>query len=156
DGGEDQLWQLVPDGKGNVRLTNYATGKTLGVEQMSTEPGASVVQWTDGAPTSNCTPDGPRQEGRIGTALRFCHRASYVSLPDGIVSDLDGDWTISTWVKPSRIDTWSRVFDFGTGPAANMFLTLSAGNGPRFAITDSGAGGEQRIDYAGQNLPLGE
>ena len=155
-GGEDQLWQLVPDNNGNVRLASYATGLVLGVEQMSTAPGAPIVQWTDGALTSNCTADGPRQEGRIGSALDFCHSESYVGLPDGVLTGLDGDWTISTWVKPASIETWSRVFDFGTGPGANMFLTVSAGSGPRFAITSSGAGGEQQLNYSGQNLPLDE
>ncbi len=156
DGGDDLLWQLVPDGAGNVRLANYGTGLTLGVKEMSTEPGASVVQWTDGALSAGCTPDGPRQEGRIGSALDFCHSPSYVSMPDGVVSDLDGDWSISIWVKPAKIETWARVFDLGSGPGANMFLTLSAGSGPRFAITSGGAGAEQQLNYSGQNLPLEE
>jgi hypothetical protein len=156
DGSEEQLWQLVPDGQGNVRLANYATGLTLGVEQMSTEPGAAVIQWTDGAPTSNCTPDGPRQPGRLGTALDWCGTDSYVTLPDGVVDGLDGDWSVSTWVKPSALPTWARVFDIGSGSGSSMFLTLNTGNGPRFAITTSGAGGEQRLSHPGQNLPLNE
>ncbi len=156
DGSDAQLWQLVPDYRGNVRLANYGTGLTLGVEDMSTDEGAAVIQWTDGAPTSNCAPDGPRREGRIGTALDFCQTASFVSLPDGIVSDLDGDWAISTWIKPGSIQTWSRVFDFGVNSSASMFLTVSAGNGPRFAITSAGSGGEQRLDFPGQNFTIGE
>ncbi|WP_159621019.1 LamG-like jellyroll fold domain-containing protein [Ruania rhizosphaerae] len=156
DGSEEQLWQLVPDGQGNVRLANYATGLTLGVDQMSTEPGAAAVQWTDGSPTSNCTPDGPRQPGQFGTALDMCGTDSYVTLPDGVVDGLDGDWSISTWVKPSALPTWARVFDIGSGSGSSMFLTLNAGSGPRFVITTSGAGGEQRLDYPGQNLPLDE
>src|SRR5690606_9765143 len=96
DGSESQLWQLVPDGQGNVRLASYATGLTVGVDQMSTEPGAPVVQWTDGAPTSNCTPDGPRQPGQFATALDLCGTDSYVTMPDGVVDGLDGDWSIST------------------------------------------------------------
>ncbi|WP_166844438.1 LamG-like jellyroll fold domain-containing protein [Isoptericola sp. BMS4] len=156
DGSDRQLWQLVPDGKGNVRLANYATGLTLGVEQMSTEPGASVVQWTDGSTSAGCTPDGPRQVGRIGTALDLCGTDSYVTLPDGVVDGLDGDWSFTAWVKPAALPTWARVFDIGSGSGSSMFLTLNAGSGPRFAITTSGAGGEQRLDYPGQNLPLGE
>ena len=156
NGAENQLWQLVPDGRGNVRLASYGTGLTLGVEQMSTEPGAAVVQWTDGAVTSGCTPDGPRQPGKIGTALDLCGTDSYVTLPDGVVDGLDGDWTMSTWVKPSRLPTWARVFDIGSGTGSSMFLTLNAGSGPRFAITTGGAGGEQRLDYPGQNLALDE
>lgn len=155
-GDEDQLWQAVPDGHGRVRLANAGTGLTLAVADTSTEPGAAVVQWTDGSPTSGCRADGPRQPGRIGTAIDFCRSDSYVQLPDGVVSGLDGDWSVSTWVKPAAVTTWTRVFDFGRGQSANMFLTVNAGSGPRFAITAGGAGGEQRLSYNGQHLPLGQ
>ena len=156
-GAEEQRWQLVPDGKGSVRLANYATGRTLGVADMTKSDGAPVIQWTDGSPTSNCVPNGARQPGRIGTALDFCRTASYGSLPSGIVSSLNGDWSISTWIKPAALSNWTRVFDFGTGQNVNMFLTLNAGGaGPRFAITNSGAGAEQRLTYGGQNFPLNQ
>jgi hypothetical protein len=46
------------------------------------------------------------------------------------------------------------VFDFGTGTAAYMFITVNSGAGPRYAITTSGNGAEQRLTRAGQ-LPLG-
>ena len=156
-GAEEQRWQLVPDGKGNVRLANYATGKTLGVMEMAKTDGAQVIQWTDGSPTSNCLPTGARQPGKIGTALDFCRTTSYGSLPAGIASSLNGDWAISTWIKPAALTHWSRVFDFGTGQSVNMFLTLNAGGaGPRFVITNSGAGAEQRLTYGGQNFPLNQ
>ncbi len=154
DGAEDLLWQLVPDGAGSVRLANYGTGMTLAVDEMSTESGAAIIQWTDGSPTSNCTADGERQPGRIGSALDFCGSDSYVSVPDGTLSGLDGDWSISTWIKPAALPTWSRVFDLGADSGSSMFLTVNAGSGPRFAITTSGAGEEQRLSYDGQNLPL--
>jgi uncharacterized protein len=51
--------------------------------------------------------------------------------------------------------TWSRIFDFGTGPGVNMFLTPKSGeNTLRFAITTSWAGGEQQINYK-ESLPTG-
>ncbi|GAB3632331.1 hypothetical protein GCM10027421_16840 [Microbacterium shaanxiense] len=157
NGADEQLWQLIPDGKGNVRLANYASGKTLGVLGLDKTDGAGVIQWTDGAPTSNCQADGDRQEGKFGSALDFCRTSSYASLPNGIASSLDGDWSISTWIKPAALTNYSRVFDFGTGQTVNMFLTLNAGGaGPRFSITNSGAGGEQQLTYGGQNFPLNE
>ena len=156
-GAEEQLWQLVPDGKGQVRLSNYATGKTLGVLGLDKTDGARVIQWADGSPTSTCQADGTRQAGKFGTALDFCRTSSYGSLPNGIVSSLNGDWSISTWIKPAALTNYSRVFDFGTGQTVNMFLTLNAGGaGPRFAITNSNAGGEQRLNYGGQNFPLNQ
>jgi hypothetical protein len=95
---------------------------------------------------------GPRVPGRLGNAVKLNGVADYVSLPSGIVSGLN-DFTISVWVNPSAISTWSRVFDFGTGTAANMFLTVNSGGGPRFAITVGGGGAEQRLSRSGQ-LPL--
>jgi len=154
DGSDGQLWQLVPDGKGHVRLANYGTGLTLGVDGMSTHAGAAAVQWTDGSPSASCSPDGPRAPGKVGTALDMCGTSSYVTLPDGVVDGLDGDWSFTAWVKPAALPTWARVFDIGSGSGSSMFLTLNAGSGPRFAITTSGAGGEQRLDHPGQNLPL--
>jgi hypothetical protein len=155
NGADDHLWQLVPDGKGHYRLANYGTGRVLGVAAMSKDPQAPVVQWADGSPTSGCTVTGSRQPGRIGSALDFCHTPSYVTLPAGTVSGLTGDYTVSAWVSPYSNATWSRVFDIGRNTSSSMFLTLSAGSAPRFAITTSGGGGEQRID-AKALLPLNQ
>jgi hypothetical protein len=106
-----------------------------------------------GGNAASCTATGPRVPGRIGNALSLCGNNEYVDLPSGIVSGLT-DFTISAWVNPSQDTAWSRVFDFGTGTGDYMFLTLNAGGGPlRFAITTSGAGGEQQINGTG-TLPL--
>lgn len=85
--------------------------------------------------------------GRIDNALVFTGSSSqYATLPAGLVSTLN-DFTISTWVKPSSLDNWARVFDFGSGTATNMFFTTQNGaNGkPRFAIKISDST-EQLID----------
>ncbi|GAA4481025.1 LamG-like jellyroll fold domain-containing protein [Microbacterium panaciterrae] len=152
-GTDDQLWQVIPDGSGRVKLANAGSGLVLAVAAMSATAGSSVVQWTDGAPT--CAVDGPRAIGRIGSALDFCHTASYVALPSGAVSGLTGDYTVSAWVNPSSNTTWSRVFDFGNGPGTNMFLTVNSGNGLRFAITTGGPNAEQQIN-APSVLPVGK
>jgi hypothetical protein len=105
------------------------------------------------AAVTNSGATGPRVPGKIGNAVKLSGNGEYVSLPSGIVSGLH-DFTISAWVNPSQNSAWSRVFDFGTGTTANMFLTLSAGGGPlRFAITTGGGGAEQRINGTG-TLPL--
>ncbi|MFT3789434.1 MAG: alpha-L-arabinofuranosidase C-terminal domain-containing protein [Tepidisphaeraceae bacterium] len=88
--------------------------------------------------------------GFIGNAVNLTGGAA--SLPAGIVSDLS-DFTISTWINPTALGSWARIFDFGTGTAANMFLTVNAGgsNQLRFAITTNGGGGEQKL--SGGTLP---
>jgi hypothetical protein len=90
--------------------------------------------------------------GRIGNAVKLSGASEYVALPSSIVSGLS-NFTIAAWVNPAANTTWSRLFDFGTGTTANMFLTMSAGTAPRFAITTSGSGGEQRLS-ATSALPL--
>jgi len=87
--------------------------------------------------------------GGIGNALLFASSSSqYATLAAGLVSTLN-DFTISTWVNPSSLDNWARIFDFGSGTATNMFLTTKNGaNGkPRFAIKISNSA-EQLIDGA--------
>jgi hypothetical protein len=65
------------------------------------------------------------------------------------------DFTISAWVKPQAVDTWARVFDFGSSTDVNMFLTVSAGSAPRFSITTTGGGNEQRLSGTAP-LPAGQ
>ncbi|WP_117208086.1 beta-L-arabinofuranosidase domain-containing protein [Allorhizocola rhizosphaerae] len=97
-----------------------------------------------------------RVAGRFGNALRLNgpSTANHVRLPQEVGAQLS-DFTIAAWVNPAATTQWSRIFDFGTGTAANMFLTVNAGSGPRFAITTSGSQGEQRINVPGQ-LPLNQ
>ncbi|MEV6304382.1 beta-L-arabinofuranosidase domain-containing protein [Actinoplanes sp. NPDC051861] len=78
----------------------------------------------------------------------------YVGLPDATVDGLRR-CTIRMRLKLIERRTWSRAFDFGTGTAVNMFLTVHDGVGPRFAITTGGSGGEQRIQGSAP-LPVGE
>ncbi|MFB6341622.1 LamG-like jellyroll fold domain-containing protein [Saccharicrinis sp. FJH62] len=69
--------------------------------------------------------------------------SSYIKLPTDFLSTLN-DFTVSTWVKPDAVDTWARVWDFGTNTSYNMFLTGKASDGyVRFAIKAGGS--EQQI-----------
>ncbi|WP_308492160.1 PxKF domain-containing protein [Microbacterium terrisoli] len=156
-GADSQRWQLMPDGKGHDRLANYGTGLVLAVNDMSKTDGAQVIQWTDGSITSGCTATGPRQPGKIGSALSFCNSNAYATLPTGAVSSLTGDYTVSTWVNPASNASWQRVFDIGSSSNASMFLTVNDGTELRYAITTSGAGGEQRLNSTNpKTLPLGQ
>lgn len=87
--------------------------------------------------------------GNIGSAVQLNGASTgYVELPRGVVEDAD-DCTISTWVRPTATPTWSRIFDFGSGTGAYMFLAFDNGSGAmRFAITSAG-GSEESIEYNG-------
>jgi hypothetical protein len=81
--------------------------------------------------------------GKFGNALDLNGASQYVSLPNGVVNSL-ADFTIAVWVNLDAASTWSRVFDFGSGTATNMFLTANNGSVARFAL--KAGGGEQIID----------
>lgn len=87
-------------------------------------------------------------DGRIGShAVRFSGAGQYVSLPGALVQDCS-DFTWAGWVNLAARADWSRIFDFGSGTATNMFLTPRAGgNTLRFAIRNND-GAEQQISYA--------
>ncbi|HEX6681213.1 MAG TPA: beta-L-arabinofuranosidase domain-containing protein [Candidatus Limnocylindrales bacterium] len=86
-----------------------------------------------------------RVPGRFGRAVNLIGAGQHIALPAGVVSTLTAT-TISVWVNPAATTTWSRIFDLGTGTARYMFLTVNANGAPRFAITTSGSGAEQRIN----------
>jgi hypothetical protein len=90
-------------------------------------------------------------DGVKGKALSLSSNSSAVRLPDGIVSAL-GDFTVASFVRLDRLETWSRIFDFGSGTSNYMFLTPKNGaNGNvRFAIKVYGQS-EQVVDG---NAPL--
>jgi hypothetical protein len=96
--------------------------------------------------------------GQVGQAVNLAGGAGgsasqHVSLPTGIVNGLT-DFSIATWVRLDTTGNWRRIFDFGTGTSVNMFLVPTSGSTVRFAITTSGAGGEQRINGTSA-LPTG-
>jgi len=84
--------------------------------------------------------------GKFGNAVALDGSNDHIRLPNGVVDGLTS-CTISTWVNLDTVSDWSRIFDFGTGPTVNMFLTPrnSVTGTIRFAITTGGAGGEQQI-----------
>jgi DUF1680 family protein len=92
--------------------------------------------------------------GRSGSAVLLNGTTGHVTLPAGILAGATA-FSIACWVRLTTVTAWSRVFDFGTGTGTYLFLTPRSGAGTaRFAITTSGAGGEQRID-APAALPAG-
>jgi DUF1680 family protein len=92
--------------------------------------------------------------GRTGSAVNLNGTNGYVALPSGILSGAT-NFSVALWVRVDVLTNWARVFDFGSGTGVNMFLVARSGTGTaRFAITATGAGGEQRID-APAALPAG-
>ncbi|MGN1097595.1 MAG: stalk domain-containing protein, partial [Clostridia bacterium] len=84
-------------------------------------------------------------EGKTGYGVKFSGSGSYVSLDRGIVEYLD-DCTISSWIKADEVNTWQRVFDFGSDTSSYMFLSPKSSDGTiEFAIKTSDMRNEQEI-----------
>jgi fibronectin type 3 domain-containing protein len=92
-----------------------------------------------------------RDTGYTAGAVKLNGTAtSYVTLGEGLLTSLN-DFTVATWVKMDALSTWMRVFDFGTGTANYMFLTVQAGvsgglSTIRYGIKNTTA--EQSVNYA--------
>jgi rhamnogalacturonan endolyase len=107
--------------------------------------GSVLADATAGVHTAMLTSTYNFVSGLSGNAVQLT--SGYASLPTGIVSSVS-NFTIAAWIKADSLSNWMRVFDFGTGTSAYMFLTPDAGgtNALRFAITTSGGGGEQQLN----------
>lgn len=114
----------------------YSFGETGGV---------SFADSIGGPAWSGALPNGGTLSG--GQLTLASGSQQYGRLPAGIVGTFS-NFTVEAWVNLSSNLTWNRIFDFGNNATVYMFLTPSNGNNGnvRFAITTTGAGGEQRID----------
>lgn len=83
--------------------------------------------------------------GPVNLGMNFDAADDALTLPAGIANG--SDITLATWVYWRGGGQWQRIFDFGTDTNHNLFLTPRSGdNTLRFAITETGGGGEQRLN----------
>jgi DUF1680 family protein len=85
--------------------------------------------------------------GRIGGAVALDGSDGHLVLAEDLLAGASA-YSLAAWVRlEGQPEAWSRIFDIGTGPTANLFLTPLSGDGTlRYAITAGGASAEQRID----------
>jgi uncharacterized protein len=122
--------------------------------QFNETSGTTAADATGNGRTGNLAGGAGWIAGRTGNAVNLSGSGQYVALPAGILAGAAA-FSIATWVRLDAIANWVRLFDFGTGTTTNMFFTPRTSSGTaRFAITTSGAGGEQRIN-APSALPTG-
>jgi len=99
-------------------------------EASGTAAADSTAQW----PAATLTNGAAWATGHEGSACALDGVDDYVALPAGIVDTLS-DFTMATWVYLDAAATWARIFDFGSGPRRNMYLTVRNTSGvPRFCI----------------------
>ncbi|GLW33801.1 beta-L-arabinofuranosidase domain-containing protein [Actinoplanes regularis] len=116
--------------------------------------GTTVTDATGNGRTATLAGGSTRTAGRSGNAVLLNGSNAYVNLPSGILNGATS-FTVAAWVRIDTAANWTRVFDFGTGTGAYLFLTPRSSAGTaRYAITSGGAGGEQQIN-APAALPTG-
>lgn len=114
--------------------------------QFNETSGTTAADSTGNGKTASLAGGATWVAGRSGNAVNLSGSAQYATLPSGILAGATA-FTVAAWVRLDAIANWARLFDFGSGTGVNMFFVPRSGSGTaRFAITSSGAGGEQRID----------
>jgi hypothetical protein len=156
----------------------YRPANTLGIRPMEwrdgwpsfPEAGGGSYDLSDGSHVrlvSEAKPFTMPEIGRVpgptpafGTAVQLNGGSpvAYVDMPDGIVSDLDGDFTISLWLKRGSTvgNDWARIFDFGDDTSNFMYLTpasAAAPTGLRFDVTTP-SNGSGTLPGSGQSVPV--
>jgi hypothetical protein len=100
----------------------------------------------------NCTPV-PDRFNFPNNALYFDGTGDYIDVPDGVF--FDGDYTVSAWVNPDEIRSWSRLIDFANGQNNNNILVSMSQNMTGYftneVYNNSNSGG---YTYCASPLPL--
>ncbi|MDH6217865.1 beta-L-arabinofuranosidase domain-containing protein [Streptomyces pseudovenezuelae] len=145
------------DGEANGNLRGHYTGHFLTMlaqayagtrEQVFADRiGTMVGALTDVRAALRTDPAVLSVAGRFGAAaLNERGSYQYVELPPAVLGAATAI-TLAAWVKPVHDDNWARVFDFGADTTRYLYLAARNANGvPRFAVTTSGAGGEQGLN----------
>jgi autotransporter-associated beta strand protein len=166
----------IQDGNSNLYLTSNSTNCTQQklstvipglqewrfVQANPTTPAIANYKFAGNANDStgnfNATVSGTATYGAGPTAgsqaLNFDGSSTYLTLPSSLTpttsggtSGLTSAVTVDTWVKWNGGNPWQRIFDFGTGTNAYMFLTPDSSAGTmRFAITTGGGSQEEDFD----------
>lgn len=136
---------VVGEGLDSVQAT--ATPNTVFAHWKFNETSGTTAVDIIGAKNGSLVGGASWTSGKFGNSVLLNGTDGYVSLPTSFVSSLSGNFSIATWVYVNANSTWARLFDFGTGTTAYMFLApVSGGGTTRYAITTSGGGGEQQIN----------
>ncbi|MFJ3672809.1 beta-L-arabinofuranosidase domain-containing protein [Streptomyces sp. NPDC090106] len=154
------------DGEANGNLRGHYTGHFLtmlsqayastGEQVFADRIGTILGALTDARAALRTDPKMLAVTGRWGGALENVRGSyQYVDLPATVLGGASAI-TLAAWVKPTHDANWQRVFDFGNDTTKYLYLASRNASGvPRFAITTSGAGGEQGLNGTAA-LPLNQ
>ncbi|MEU6356634.1 beta-L-arabinofuranosidase domain-containing protein [Streptomyces sp. NPDC047072] len=154
------------DGEANGNLRGHYTGHFLtllaqayastGAQVFADRIATMITALTEARAALRTDPKMLATTGKWGGALELVRGSyQYVDLPAAVLGGATAI-TLSVWVRPTHYASWQRVFDFGDNTTRYLYLATRNGSGvPRFAITTSGAGGEQGLNGTAA-LPLNQ
>jgi len=106
----------------------------------------------DGNPANGGGGDLVSSPGSVRLAGGDRGSSAYVSLGSNLLAGRTTPITLEAWATPRSPKFWSRVFDFGSGPAENLFMAWTMGNdanSDRVGFADLG----QEISRDNTNAP---
>jgi hypothetical protein len=83
---------------------------------------------------------------------------AYVDLPNGILSSIaTGNLTLEAWVQQSSIQSWARIWDFGTGQLGEILGPGGDAQGTQYimAVPSQGTGNDGAFEFNGAASPNG-
>jgi hypothetical protein len=131
---------------GAVWSFTTAPAPALGHRYSFSESGGNTTVDSIGGPAWTGTlPNGGTLAG--GQATLASGSSQYIALPVGVVSSLS-NFTALAWVNLASTANWARLFDFGNGTTAYMFLAPQNGSSGtvRYSITSNSTANEQQIN----------
>lgn len=133
--GESAFSNVIEVHVGPKLLLHYTFDDIEG-DQLSSVAGDANIATLHGAPES--TP------GKVGNGIAFDGVDDYVSLPEGIVSDL-ADFSIAGWIYRDDDTNLTRLFDFGDNDQRYMFFAPRERDQSCFRITKISYHGDRAI-----------
>ncbi|MCZ7640524.1 MAG: LamG domain-containing protein [Verrucomicrobia bacterium] len=112
-------------------LLRYVSGENIGFERVLSTLNTALIDAVRLPDASIDEPVGLRQAGANSVLTLGGASGSYGRMPAGTYF-APGGFTIEAWVFVREVRNWSRLIDFGNGPASdNVLLALSQGTSGR-------------------------
>ncbi|WP_207217521.1 MULTISPECIES: LamG domain-containing protein [Sorangium] len=139
-------------GGGGGPLIDLETGLFLHYTFDAIEEGIAVD--ATGGMRDGTLLGGTSVEGRIGKALSLSGDEEYVELPPGVLQTLN-ELTVSFWISLGEQQWWQRIFDFGSGEVAWLYVCPKAANPTGVRLSVNSPAGVEEYTMNG-SLPLQE
>lgn len=148
---------VLPTAQTTYTLTDSTSNTTAQVTVKPYTPPQLVHRWSfneasgatvnDSVGTSHGVIRGSgwsRPAGQVSLPGGSSANSPYIDLPNGLISTLD-EVTIEGWMTINGSQSWSRVFDFGTGTAGEIIAPGGSATGTEYLLISAQNGTDQTV-----------